>query len=76
MLHEYHVIYSFPYYPRLHVAAVGLGNVLPVDTGHYCISISSRNMFTGCLTSQTRTTLSNNVKTTSGFYVERIVHLE
>jgi hypothetical protein len=25
MLHEYHVMYSVQYYPRFHVAAVGLG---------------------------------------------------
>jgi hypothetical protein len=33
MLHKYHVIYSVRYYPRFYVTAVGLWNVLPVDTG-------------------------------------------
>jgi hypothetical protein len=33
MLHEYHVIYSFRYYPRFHVTAVVLGKYYLADTG-------------------------------------------
>ena len=33
MLHKYHVMYSVGYFPRFHVTAVGLGNVLPANTG-------------------------------------------
>jgi hypothetical protein len=36
MLHEYHVIYSVPYYPQFHVTAVGLGMYYPWIRGHYC----------------------------------------
>jgi hypothetical protein len=34
MLHEYHVIYSVQYYPRLHIIAVGLGTYYPWIRGH------------------------------------------
>jgi hypothetical protein len=41
MLREYHVIYSFQYYPRFHLTAVGLGKYYPWIRGHYWISDNS-----------------------------------
>jgi hypothetical protein len=37
MLHEYHVIYSVPYYPRFHITAVGLGTYHLRIQEHYSI---------------------------------------
>jgi hypothetical protein len=37
LLYEYHVIYSFRYYPRFQVITVGLGTYYPWVRGHYCI---------------------------------------
>jgi hypothetical protein len=36
MLHEYHVIYSFHYYPWFHATAVGLETYYPWIRGHRC----------------------------------------
>jgi len=39
MLHEYHVIYSFRYYSRFHVTAVGLGTYYPWIRRSACLYI-------------------------------------
>jgi len=39
MLHEYHVIYSFRYYPQFRVTAVGLGTYYPWIWGYACICV-------------------------------------
>jgi hypothetical protein len=36
VLHEHHIIYSFQYYPRFHVRAVGLRTYYSWIRGHYC----------------------------------------
>jgi len=41
MVHEYHVIYSVRYYPRLSVAAVGLGTYYPWIRRSTCIYLLS-----------------------------------
>jgi hypothetical protein len=41
LLHEYHVMYSFRYYPRFHVTAVSLGTYYPWIRGHIRISLFS-----------------------------------
>jgi len=45
MLHEYHVICSARYYPRLHVTAVGLGTHYPWIRGSACISFHNIHTF-------------------------------
>jgi len=37
MLHEYHVIYSVRYYPRIQVTSVDLGTYYPWIRGSACI---------------------------------------
>jgi hypothetical protein len=39
MLHEHHVIYSFRYYPRFHITAVGFGTYYSRIRGHYCTRV-------------------------------------
>jgi hypothetical protein len=41
MLHEYHVMYSVPYYPRFDVTAVGHGTYYPWIWEQYCTLVST-----------------------------------
>jgi hypothetical protein len=50
MLHEYHVIYTIPYYPSFHITTVDLGIFYPWILGHYCNYIT---VYTACIHNST-----------------------